>query len=286
MSNVFSRSGIAALSDLKTEEWRKLFRLLEQEQSEFRSMEARFRSSEYGWPLDPLHTWSRIWEYPYVYEHMKANRRSSDQSASPFVVDVGSGVTFFPFSVARLGYKVVCTDIDPLCARDIPLAANVLRPSFGSVDFRLLKGDRLPFENNEVDVAYCVSVLEHIPEPQRMVMEIFRVLKPGGLFLLTIDLDLKGDSEIGVVPHERLVEVIGSCFEYEFPETTVHPANILNTTNGPFKFPVLSGLARQWFLFKQLVKPWLGKQRRPLYDPFLAVQGFVLRRKVVAPAPA
>jgi len=35
------------------------------------------------------------------------------------------------------------------------------------------------------DVVLCTEVLEHLPEPQRAVDEMFRVLKPGGTLILT-----------------------------------------------------------------------------------------------------
>lgn len=35
------------------------------------------------------------------------------------------------------------------------------------------------------DVVLCTEVLEHLPEPQRAIDEMFRVLKPGGMLLLT-----------------------------------------------------------------------------------------------------
>ena len=35
------------------------------------------------------------------------------------------------------------------------------------------------------ETVLCTEVLEHLPEPQRAIDEIFRVLKPGGMLLLT-----------------------------------------------------------------------------------------------------
>jgi SAM-dependent methyltransferase len=35
------------------------------------------------------------------------------------------------------------------------------------------------------DVVLCTEVLEHLPEPQKAIDELFRVLKPGGVLLLT-----------------------------------------------------------------------------------------------------
>ena len=74
-SSVFDRSGHTALSDLKTEEWERLFFILEKEQSTFLNKEKYFSSPEYKWTSAPLHTWSRIWEYPYVYHHLGAYKK-------------------------------------------------------------------------------------------------------------------------------------------------------------------------------------------------------------------
>lgn len=43
----------------------------------------------------------------------------------------------------------------------------------------------LPFKNDSVDAVFCTSVLEHVMEPQNVLNEIFRILKPGGLCYLT-----------------------------------------------------------------------------------------------------
>ena len=44
----------------------------------------------------------------------------------------------------------------------------------------------LPFKSESVENIICVSVLEHVPEPQKVVNEIHRILKPGGMILLVI----------------------------------------------------------------------------------------------------
>ncbi|MFI5260379.1 MAG: class I SAM-dependent methyltransferase [Candidatus Paceibacteria bacterium] len=38
----------------------------------------------------------------------------------------------------------------------------------------------LPLADNSVDAIICISVLEHVEEPQLAVREMYRVLKPGG----------------------------------------------------------------------------------------------------------
>lgn len=39
----------------------------------------------------------------------------------------------------------------------------------------------LKFENESFDAAVCMSILEHVPYPQKAIAELCRVLKPGGL---------------------------------------------------------------------------------------------------------
>ncbi|MFN8439601.1 MAG: methyltransferase domain-containing protein [Caldilineaceae bacterium] len=42
----------------------------------------------------------------------------------------------------------------------------------------------LPFADNVFDAAVCTQVLEHLAEPEKVLREIQRVLKPGGILLL------------------------------------------------------------------------------------------------------
>ena len=46
-----------------------------------------------------------------------------------------------------------------------------------------LENEGLPFKDNFFDVVYSKSVIEHFYYPERLVQEMYRVLKPGGLLL-------------------------------------------------------------------------------------------------------
>ncbi len=143
-SHPFDRSGQAALSDFETPAWRELFARLEQQQARFLKHGASFQSPEYPWPRDPLHNWSRCWEYPYAYYHLATFRRAWRESASPVVVDVGCGVTFFPFALATVGYDVRCNDVDPICRTDLERAIPLVGTAPGRVSFGLIEGDTAP----------------------------------------------------------------------------------------------------------------------------------------------
>ena len=254
---------------------------MEKEQAEFLAKESAFRSPDYKWPRDPLHTWSRVWEYPYAYEHLSAMRSADQAGSMPVVVDLGSGVTFFPFSVARLGYRVVCTDVDPVCGKDILRAEKAVSVSPGSVSWKATNGQELPFENNSVDGIYCVSVLEHIPSFDVTVKEMARILKPGSMLILTIDIDLIGNKEIGPAKYRVLKRLLDNQFEYVHFPATVHPLDMLNSTTGPFRFIEPNFAEKAMFRTKNMIKLLLARRRAKPPWPVsrLAVEGMVYKKR-------
>ena len=51
---------------------------------------------------------------------------------------------------------------------------------------KIYDGQTLPFGSGEFDSILCTEVLEHCPDPQHVVREIQRVLRPGGQVLITV----------------------------------------------------------------------------------------------------
>ena len=168
--HIFDRTGLATLSDLQNEQYKRLFVALEKDQAAFLAKQSLFRSPEYIWPKDALHNWSRIWEYPYAYYHISRWRAAFPPEALPMVADVGSGVTFFPFSVARLGCNVIGIDNDPICGRDLMEATKHISAAPGSVGFRLTDGSRLPLPTASVTqftASAFLSTYRSLPLPSR-----------------------------------------------------------------------------------------------------------------------
>lgn len=246
---LFDFTGFAARTDLDENGWKVSFDRLEQEQTEFLKYEHNFRSKEYKWPRDPLHTWSRLWEYPYVYNHLQ-KIQDKRPGGKLQILDFGSGVTFFPFAVAKLGCDVTCADIDPVVAVDIPVAAKLMQPTLGSVNVALIQNGHIPVESESQDVVYCISVLEHIPNFESVIDEISRVLKPGGQLILTVDIDLRGNFELGVNEFERLQAKLDESFMKKYHERPVHPCNFLTTANSPYHIKSRS----PFFPVKQFLK--------------------------------
>lgn len=277
----FDRSGPAALADLATAEWRDLFAMLETQQRAFLAQEGKFRSPGYPWPRDPLHTWSRAWEYPFVFHRLRQWRRQWQGSVPPHVADIGSGVTFFPFVIAGLDCRVTCCDTDRACAGDLERAAALCTPAAGAVQFRLATPAALPFADAEADAVYCISVLEHVPEFERTVREMARIVRPGGPVLLTVDLDLSGRGELSERRHRDLLACVDAHLERVGPWRAVVGGDQLTSHRGPYPLPSPRGPGRWWFEAKQAVKALIGRPRHCFPDFDLAVEGIALRRQVL-----
>jgi len=259
-NSIFNRNGFIAVSDFESLEWRQLFNLLETEQSNFSKHEHMFRSPAYRWPRKPLYNFSRCYEYPYVYHHLHKMREAWSGKDIPKVIDFGSGVTFFPFSVAKFGLDVTCVDVDPLLASDLPRAAKVIPVSPGTVSYKLSDGHSIPLADNTIDAVYCISVLEHIPWFSEIIEEIYRILRPGGKLLLTYDVLLKGSDGLSVVERKQLRDKLDICFEPNLKESTVHPLDVLDIFKGPFpNLPI--GLKLAVYKSKQWVKPLIGREK-------------------------
>lgn len=83
-------------------------------------------------------------------------------SEDELVVDLGSGSR-------RLADRVVSVDIGPFPGVDV-----------------VGDGHRLPFRDDSIARIVCTGVLEHVTIPERVVREMVRVLRPGGLAYVSV----------------------------------------------------------------------------------------------------
>lgn len=109
------------------------------------------------------------------------------------VIDLGSGAGNDCF-VARHetgpGGKVIGIDFTPAMIRKARLNAENL--GYNNVEFREGDIDDMPVSDGVADVVVSNCVLNLVPDKQKVLGEIFRVLKPGGHFSIS-DIVLVGD---------------------------------------------------------------------------------------------
>ena len=90
------------------------------------------------------------------------------------LLDVGCGEGVLVQRWARRldGRRVVGADLD-----DPRLRAEWARRGVPNLEYRALRGERLPFADGEFDAASAIEVLEHVPDPERTLAEMARVAR-------------------------------------------------------------------------------------------------------------
>lgn len=86
------------------------------------------------------------------------------------VLDLGSGIGGYSAEFARLGARVVSVDLAP------PLGWR--SPGVSPIQGSALA---VPLRDGAADAVFCASLIEHVEDPGRLLAEIGRVLRAGGL---------------------------------------------------------------------------------------------------------
>lgn len=164
---------------------------------------------------DPFHQWSRRWEYPFAFSHIRryvtSISKSVHSSGKVEILDAASGFTFFPYYVSykHSSSNVFCCDYD--CSL-IDFFDNVNKKTKRPVDFKVFDLANLGFANDFFHIVYCISVLEHTLSHEKIFEQFKRVLKPGGLLIVSFDISLEDKSK-GVKVAQTLLNKLNSKFK-------------------------------------------------------------------------
>ena len=165
--------------------------------------------TEYGktWVKDPLHQWSRQWEYPYIFDKISAYMQKVGTGTPVKLLDAGSGTCFFPWFVLSrfpsiqyytLDYDTRMGEYHHQINQRYPNPAN-------RVHFTHSELQSIPKDDNTFDIVISISVLEHTKDYGQAARELTRVLKPGGLLAFTFDISIDGTYSI---PIPTVVELL------------------------------------------------------------------------------
>lgn len=99
-------------------------------------------------------------------------------------------------------------DTGLVCGADLSVGMLAQRPSVSHASARFLaaSAQRLPFGDGIFDAVICTAAFHHFPMPAAALIEIRRVLRPGGMLLLA---DTCRDQSVGTWIWDRLHR----CFE-------------------------------------------------------------------------
>lgn len=146
----------------------------------------------------------------------------------------GAGVAAFNVNDAR---SIIATDLSEVALqRGREFFQN--RPE---LNFVKMDAESLDLPDRSVDIAIAKEVIEHLPDPRLCMAEIFRVLRPGGVFLLSTpnrdSLHLRLNRKLG---HDDFMCSGDHIKEFTFDETVtmIKDAGLtIETTEGVLLMP-------------------------------------------------
>jgi SAM-dependent methyltransferase len=185
------------------------------------------------------------------------------------VLDFGCASGGLSLRVRELCPDVVGIDID---RPKVEYARQLVRDrALTGVEFLAYDGGPVPLPDASFDTVFCVDVVEHLPDLPRFVADFYRVLKPGGLLLVSFGppwrhahgkhmwAQLPGWWTHLIFPRRTVMRVSGFP-----PETTWEDLGLFRLTVGRFEKTMReSGFETAH----------LRHQTKGLFKPFLKVPG-------------
>ncbi|TKG69981.1 class I SAM-dependent methyltransferase [Prauserella endophytica] len=96
------------------------------------------------------------------------------------VVDVGCGRGAITLSLGTAAHPISVLGVDADVAEVALARKSAERARVSTVDFIAACPEGLPLPSSSVDVVFSHALLEHVPQPQAVLAECARVLRPGG----------------------------------------------------------------------------------------------------------
>lgn len=149
----------------------------------------------------------KLLEYWKTYRFFDEVRSFITPLRGKRVLDIGCGVISVLNLIKEPGAEL--HGIDPL----VDEYRKLYRLDEG-IGWSAAPGEEVPFPDGYFDVVFCTNVLDHTEDPDRVLSEIRRALKDGGLLVLTVDVFKTSEARDAAHPHsftdERVDGLISS----------------------------------------------------------------------------
>jgi len=99
------------------------------------------------------------------------------------ILEIGAGTGRFSFLLAEMGAEVTTLDISQEMLDIIKRKTESANLSEKISMIRADASQKIPFSDNSFDFCIAINTLSHIKDVPGLFREVFRILKPGGIFL-------------------------------------------------------------------------------------------------------
>ncbi|HUS52334.1 MAG TPA: class I SAM-dependent methyltransferase [Candidatus Bathyarchaeia archaeon] len=139
-------------------------------------------------------------EYEHQAEVIALKRLLTKIPTKNLVVDIGSG--FGRLTKIYVSSFNQCYLVDP-SAKLVRLAKKMLQ-EYKNIYFQKGKAERLPLPDEKFDLAISIRVAHHLPDLEKPIKEVHRILKPGGFLILEFANKIHGKSVIRAALSRKL----------------------------------------------------------------------------------
>lgn len=125
----------------------------------------------------------RLWQELHQEERLATINAFGGDVADLRVLELSCGMGGTLVALARAGAHVLATEFNlDYCA------ITKQRGERYGLNLPILNaaGEAIPLADNSFDLAVCWDIIEHVQDPEAMLRELRRVVRPGGRVLLTI----------------------------------------------------------------------------------------------------
>ncbi len=119
-------------------------------------------------------------------EHMTRYMSASDLAKGKVVLDIACGTGYGSQLLAGSAKKVYGVDVD-----EATVAYAQKKYPAKNIEYIVGDGERIPLDDNSVDLVVTFETIEHIKDYKQFVREVARVLKPDGLAIVSTPNDLE-----------------------------------------------------------------------------------------------